>query len=1556
MLSTGRSVDNTHLGDTKVYGSLEITEDLTVDGDITLGGGLTISPPDCLSVDCVKPATVSGDVSIKTSGDADIAILKDDKEVHVFNVIRPLTDDLSLTSFNNNGTLSISDGAGIPPPGVRVLNGDMYSDKYRSNSSTGLTDPEIDMADGALKIGFAGGNSNIITATNSDNSVQISNAYKLPTSAGTEGQIMTVNVGDTTTSFQDPVLPLTPSQEFGYIAIGNTSYNSSRTLIWSSLGGTNQFSTDVLSTGGYVEFKTIGKIYARRTQDGIVSATYNLEVDVAQTGGYNNTTTMTWSISDNVFVLDKDVDYERDYEFRFTIQRMGLNSFTVYGTGTCTQLVNPTGTVQLPAQMMQFQDVKDSDSNLLFTTNGTDVKINVYFTAAQDPGVITSLVPFSGQFHGHQLGFLPGPILNTSDHSQLTNLGLGDSHQQYSLLSGRSGGQAIIGGTVAADTLVLQSNAADPLDGHVEFKSFIDMQTHQILNVGTAGGIGQLVATNTSNGLDFIQALSTGITSGGVLSIGAGSDEFSITDGCGIILTSNPLVDASISHVDVSWTGKTNIQIANIGTHNITFIAIDSAGNVVQLLLKPTPEERRTTYIYLGIVVHIDLTTVSAVTNEQDFSQAPLSQVRDLSSALGYLNISGNIIAPSATDLKIQKSSGTIYATGSNYAIDPFDPNIKTLVALDPITFTYRLQSGVAILPSTTDIDPNNYDLGGVLTPLTNNYWSIQRVYVFTSNGIEIQPGQAEYKTQEDALAAIETEQFVTVPGIAANGLHIANLVVKDGASDLSTSDAIFIAIGKFGTTSSTTGISGDLFGPSPPVSDSNLCSFDTSSGKLIKDSQIPTISVANTLSTGLYTGGLLTAPTTTTFTITDGTGSLMTSDPHGTGTVSQESITWSGITGVAATGIAGGPQTYICIGTGGAVFQLASKPTLSQRRTTYILIGVLEHPNLSTITDVLEEQDYSAYPVSQLRDLAESIGKLNVSGNIISSPAGTLNIDKTIGEMFEMGSNYDTDPFSPNITSLAALTTATLQHVLSDGTLTGTDTVIDPNFYDDGTSTPVAVSNNYYTIQRIYILSDDSLFVQPGQAEYKTEVLARAGVQSEAFTVATQLVLEGLHLCNIIMKQGETDLDIAVFIQIGKFGQSSVSSSGDVYGPSVAVDGNLCSFDTTTGKLIKDSLIAASDVATVSYVSGGYLPLGGGNLTGNLSANGFDIKGEEVIGTLNVQVGVGNTNGSLFFSGSTNGGNIIYTPANQSDSLTIKPLGGDSMMVFNTTTGSEYVKLLKPLNMRTNVIYGGLDASNNLTLESTSNVSKGSIICNDDIVGQAATFTGDLLLDYALPALNTFNTGSNTGTSIRNTATDLLLSADGDSNQILISHTPDQGLSFTIEDVADAITFKGSEIKTTLPINMSSQKITSLLDPTLDQDGATKKYVDDLVADAYDSSVYTYTGAVLNGTPTNTFICQKRGEEVTISWNRKQLANSALTASPSALSISGIPVDFRPSAPRTALTHIVQNGVYSVGLVQIETSGSMAFYSGIAFTDLFLGTATGGTRVISSSSMTFMC
>ena len=647
MNNLGGNTDNTHLGDTKVLGDLEVRDDLIIDG------GITITPPDCLNVDCIKPSTLNGDVSIKNSNEDTIIKLSNDK------------------------------------------------------------------------------------------SVEISGSYKLPTTAGTEGQLLTADAGGLTSSFKDQVVPLTPSQEIGYIAIANTSYNTSRTLIWSSLGGTNQFSTDVLGIGGYVEFKSIGKIYTRRTQDGIISDTYRLEVDVVQTGGYVDTSTFTWSISDNVFVLNKDVDYERDYEFRFTIQKMNNNSFTIFGSGTATQLVNPTGTIQLPVQKIQFQDVKDSDSQLLFTDVATDVKLNVYFTAVQDPGVISSFVPFSGQFHAHQLGFLPEVVVNTSDHSALSNLSLGDSHTQYSLSNGRFGGQTLTGGTSITDKLVLQSNASDPLDGHVELKSFIDMTTNQIINVSTAGGIGQLVDTNTTN--------NTG-------SVAVHSDVSSA--GSGIIISSGERTAISTNTTNNTGSVAVHSDVSSAGSGIIISVAERTA---------------------IG-------TNTTALTGKVDKAGDTMT---------GELKMSSQIISGVANPVNAQDAATKSYVDTATdgVVIGPGSSVNSYLCSFNGTTGKLIKNSGISAIGGNID----------------------------QSSGAPLKLGGLTALSVDLGSTTIPT---YVLGGLYMNSKKINNLLDPTAAQDGATKAYV------------DTATDGVVIGPASAVN-SHLCSFDTTTGELIKDSGI---------------------------------------------------------------------------------------------------------------------------------------------------------------------------------------------------------------------------------------------------------------------------------------------------------------------------------------------------------------------------------------------------------------------------------------------------------------------------------------------------------------------------------------------------------------------------------------------------------------------------------------------------------------------------------------------------------------------------------------------
>lgn len=285
---------------------------------------------------------------------------------------------------------------------------------------------------------------------------------------------------------------------------------------------------------------------------------------------------------------------------------------------------------------------------------------------------------------------------------------------------------------------------------------------------------------------------STGLLTGGILSTGTAATEYSISDGTGHV------IDADGTKTEVSWTGKSDITPVALLTHNISFVGITAAGAVVESVTAFTNIQNRT-IISLGVAVHVNRTTVDAVNNEQHIAYNTNNQLNDLTQAIGFFNISGNVISSNGANLNIDKSAGDMYGVGVNYNNNIDDPNALTLAILTAVSFQYRFSDGSNGVTGIA-IDPDNIDDGaGGLTALSNNKWAIQRVYSFTSNNVKIQRGQTIFNTSDEAIAGITSSPFVTEPSIAANGLLRGFIVIKKGATDLSdTGEAIFIEATRF--------------------------------------------------------------------------------------------------------------------------------------------------------------------------------------------------------------------------------------------------------------------------------------------------------------------------------------------------------------------------------------------------------------------------------------------------------------------------------------------------------------------------------------------------------------------------------------------------------------------------------------------------------------------------------------------------------------------------------------------------------------------------------------
>jgi hypothetical protein len=303
-------------------------------------------------------------------------------------------------------------------------------------------------------------------------------------------------------------------------------------------------------------------------------------------------------------------------------------------------------------------------------------------------------------------------------------------------------------------------------------------------------------------------AHSTGIKTGGVVSIGTGgagvATTFTIASGVGMVVD-NTVTPATL--VNVTWSAKTDVAVTNIGTQPLTFVAIDSSGNVVQQATDFSGALHRQ-YIVIGTIIHTNLTTVTAVNQGQHLAISPQAQLNDLFQSLAGFNITGNIFSANGTNLNLNKTAGEIFKQGANYSTSANNPNIVITGSLTVATFRYNNQTGNAsgILSA---IDPNNYDLAGVTTAVSVNKFTIQRIYLFSSNLLAIQRGQIEYNSLAEAKASIQTESFIVNPSIVPNGVLRAYLIVQQGATALnSATKAFFLEAPKFGGTAGVGGLS----------------------------------------------------------------------------------------------------------------------------------------------------------------------------------------------------------------------------------------------------------------------------------------------------------------------------------------------------------------------------------------------------------------------------------------------------------------------------------------------------------------------------------------------------------------------------------------------------------------------------------------------------------------------------------------------------------------------------------------------------------------------------
>jgi hypothetical protein len=314
---------------------------------------------------------------------------------------------------------------------------------------------------------------------------------------------------------------------------------------------------------------------------------------------------------------------------------------------------------------------------------------------------------------------------------------------------------------------------------------------------------------------EIVNHSSTGVRSGGQLSINADTTKFDITSGVGIIVDNftNPDVP---TQQDVRWdeiTGITSTYVTDTGeTH--TYITINSSGTFIQTPGSSglTPQQKRDE-ILLGGILHIGGQILFAWERQIPIT-SPMNNFEDLTTSIGPFSINGNRISAIPTTLSLEKSVGDSFYFGGFQNDVPKSPNIKTNNTLSASTLVYA--TGTDILgPSGTTIDTDNYDPNGlgVITPSTTNQFIAHRIWHQpTENVLVFQYGQYQYNNLADARTNFALESFVTPNVLLEEAYLVAVIIARDGETNLDDpARSQIIPQGKFAGTGGGGGTSDTL-------------------------------------------------------------------------------------------------------------------------------------------------------------------------------------------------------------------------------------------------------------------------------------------------------------------------------------------------------------------------------------------------------------------------------------------------------------------------------------------------------------------------------------------------------------------------------------------------------------------------------------------------------------------------------------------------------------------------------------------------------------------------
>ena len=564
--------------------------------------------------------------------------------------------------------------------------------------------------------------------------------------------------------------------------------------------------------------------------------------------------------------------------------------------------------------------------------------------------------------------------------------------------------------------------------------------------VGTSGFSG--IAFDPTMTLRAKNMLSSGLLTGGTLTINGDTTKFDIAAGVGFILD-NYTDPANPTYTPVSWATQTAQTDTLIATADTTYVYVNGAG-VYSLSADAPTELTRRSSIVIGWLDHPQRgPDIEFALTEPEPATDLRAQMSDFMINFGSFNIYGNDFSPNGANLKLDRAEGSVFEVGSNWIVDKQNPNTfysapETTVA---ITYHRRTAPGVWDKPAATvtDVDPEWYDFDGVLTAVPTGHFTIQPLLFYApENKVDIQYGQAYYNTMAEAHVAIA--EAIEVSNFNEFDVSRGWLIVRQGCTDLTIVTQAMIDRGNHS-------IKDLISGTGPTFTELSL--------------------LYNIVGTGVQHGGLLSINADPTkFDISAGAGYIINNsiDPVNPDITY---VVWDAKLANSTSYLTTDVRTWILLDSTGAIVQQNVAITPTQLRT-HLYLGRLTHTNLTTNTVVVAEPalfiDQSAY----FHDLYLAIGAINVSGNNITSNGANLKFNRSSGSTFRLNTNVVTSLQTPNITTDNAASPQTFKyetrHPSAPWTSGSVISDLDPTKWDDGSGTLQNVTSGEYTVQHLYI------------------------------------------------------------------------------------------------------------------------------------------------------------------------------------------------------------------------------------------------------------------------------------------------------------------------------------------------------------------------------------------------------------------------------------------------------------------------------------------------------